>query len=75
MWRSDYTDDPPESPAQETAVKWAEAWRAITHFYEEWLLEQPEVRSGMADGAVSGDEPVVYVLGGSATSRRGRQGR
>ncbi len=62
--RKEYTDDPPESPAQETAVKWAEAWRAITHFYEDALLRHPDVRRGLVEGAVSGEEPVVYVRGG-----------
>lgn len=43
-------------------MKWAEAWRAVTHLYEEELLKCREIRRGLVDGvSVSSEEPGAFL--------------
>lgn len=45
-------------------MKWAEAWRAVTHLYEDELLKCREIRRGLVDGVVvSCEEPAAFLIG------------
>jgi hypothetical protein len=44
------------------AFRWANAWRGAYQEAERALFKDPEIRAGMVEGSVFGDEGTVYVV-------------